>query len=42
MSQFVESVKRLYRSGSIKKDRVVALFESGKITEAEKQYILAL
>lgn len=41
MNPFVESIKRLYLSGSVTEDRVEALCKSGKITEVEKQYILA-
>lgn len=39
-SVFVESMRRLYRDGKVKKEKVVELFESGKITEEEKLYIL--
>lgn len=38
--QFVESIKRLYVNGKISKEKVVELFESCKITEIEKMYIL--
>ena len=41
MRQFVESLKRLYANGKLSKEKVVALFESGKITENEKKYILS-
>lgn len=40
MRQFVESLKRLYANGKLNKEKVVELFESGKITENEKNYIL--
>lgn len=40
MNQFVESLKRLYDNHIIKDDKVIKLFESGKITDAEKAYIL--
>ena len=40
MRQFVESLKRLYADGKLNKEKVVELFESGKITENEKNYIL--
>lgn len=40
MRQFVESIKRLYANGKLSKEKVVELFESGKITENEKNYIL--
>ena len=39
-SIFVESIRRLYRDGKVSKDKVVELFESGKITDEEKSYIL--
>ena len=38
--QFVESMKRLYVSGKVNVEKIVKLFESGKITKAEKLYIL--
>lgn len=37
---FIESVKRLYQDGKIDKKKVIELFQSGKITEEEKLYIL--
>ena len=37
---FIESLKRLYRDGKIDKEKIVELYESGKITEKEKMYIL--
>lgn len=40
MSQFVESLRRLYCSHMISQDKVVKLFDDNKITEQEKQYIL--
>lgn len=40
MRQFVESIRRLYANGKLSKEKVVELFESGKITENEKLYIL--
>lgn len=40
MNQFVESLKRLYDNHIIKDDKVIKLFENGKITDAEKAYIL--
>lgn len=39
-SVFVESMRRLYRDGQVGKEKIVKLFESGKITEEEKGYIL--
>lgn len=38
--QFVESMKRLYKDMKVTKEKIVKLFESGKITEKEKLYIL--
>lgn len=37
---FVESIKRLYRDKKINKEKIVELFESGKISEEELNYIL--
>lgn len=42
MRQFVESLKRLYVDGKVTKEKVIELFESGKITENEKNYILGV
>lgn len=39
-SVFVESMRRLYRDGKVNENKIVELFESGKITEEEKSYIL--
>jgi hypothetical protein len=39
-SVFVESMRRLYRDGQVDEKKIVLLFESGKITEEEKSYIL--
>lgn len=41
MNQFVESIKRLYDSGRVNEQKVIELFESGKISEEERDYILA-
>lgn len=38
--QFVESMKRLYESNKVKKEKVIELHNSGKITKSEKEYIL--
>lgn len=38
--QFVESMKRLYKDGKVNEEKIVELFESGKITKEEKMYIL--
>ncbi len=40
MRQFVESLRRLYVNGKLAEKKIVELFESGKITEKEKSYIL--
>lgn len=39
MNQFVESMRRLYLSDMVSKDKIVELFESGKITKEESDYI---
>ena len=39
-SIFIESIKRLYNSEKVSKEKIVELFENGKITEEEKSYIL--
>lgn len=39
-SVFVESMRRLYRDGKVNEEKIVELFESGKITDEEKCYIL--
>lgn len=38
--QFVESLKRLYKDGKVTEKKIVELYESRKITEEEKLYIL--
>ena len=40
MNQFVESMKRLYKNRKVAEEKIYELFESGKITEKEKMYIL--
>lgn len=40
MNQFVESLKRLYQSERLTTDKVIELFQNGKITEEQKWYIL--
>lgn len=40
MRQFVESMRRLYSGEMISEKKVVELFENGKITEEELEYIL--
>lgn len=36
MNVFVESLKRLYKDGKVSDEKVLELFQSGKITENEK------
>jgi hypothetical protein len=40
MRQFIESLKRLYKNQSINKDKIVELYDNGKINVDEKNYIL--
>ena len=40
MNQFVESMRRLYENEKINKEKVIELFNNGKITMDEKNYIL--
>lgn len=40
-SQFIESLKRLYIKHIINYNKVYSLFEDGKITEEDRDYILA-
>lgn len=40
MNQFVESIKRLYESGKINKEKINDLYINKKIIEEEKKYIL--
>ena len=42
MSQFVESLKRLYNSHMIDEEKVIKLFNDNKIAEQEKEYILKI
>lgn len=39
-SVFVESMRRLYKDMKVSKNKIIELFESGKISEEEKLYIL--
>lgn len=41
-SVFVEAMRRLYRDGKVDEEKVIELYENGKITKEEKNYILAL
>lgn len=40
MSKFVMSLRRLFLLGKIDGEKIGELFESGKISEEEKEYIL--
>lgn len=40
MNVFVESLKRLYKDGKLTSEKVIDLFQNGKITEQEKWDIL--
>ena len=39
-SVFVESMRRLYKDGKVNVDKILELFECGKISEEEKWHIL--
>lgn len=39
-SVFVEAMRRLYRDGNVNEEKIILLFNDGKITEEEKSYIL--
>ena len=39
-SIFVESMRRLYKDMKVNEKKILELFESGKISEEEKWYIL--
>ena len=40
VNQFVESIKRLYDEGKIKKEKIIQWYEEGKLTVEDKLYIL--
>ena len=40
MGLFVDALKRLYQDKKIDMKKIVELFESGKITKEERDYIL--
>lgn len=40
MNVFVESLRRLYLSEKLTTEKVIELFQNGKITEEQKWYIL--
>ena len=40
MSEFVKSLRRLYETNKITKEKIEQLFKEKKINETEKQYIL--
>lgn len=39
-NQFVESLARLYKEGKLGTEKVIELFQSGKISEEDKWHIL--
>lgn len=39
-SVFVESMRRLYKDGKVEMNKILELFESGKINDEEKWHIL--
>lgn len=41
MSQIIESLKRLYHNKMIGKTKIIQLFDDGKITDIERDYILS-
>lgn len=41
MREFVNSLKRLLKSGKITQDKITSLFNEGKITLEEKDFIFA-
>ena len=40
MRQVIESFKRLYEKSILPKEKILALYENGKITEEEKKRII--
>ena len=40
MSRFVESLKRLYKSGKVTEEKLNEMLAEGKITEKELNYII--
>lgn len=42
MRQIIESLRRLHQKGIVDKEKVVALFNDGKISEKEMNYILGV
>ena len=41
MRTLVESLKRLYTKGQVKREKIEEMTASGKITEEEKNYIIS-
>lgn len=37
----VEDFRNLYKAGAIKKEQIDAMYEAGKITKAQYEYILS-
>lgn len=40
MRQFVKTMKNLYKNMKVNEQKIIELFNNGKITEEEKLYIL--
>ena len=40
MSRFVESLKRLYKSGKVTEEKLNKILAGGKITQKEYEYII--
>lgn len=41
MRQFVESLRRLYKAKRIGEEKILTFYSEGKISQEEKEYILA-
>ena len=41
-TQFIESLRRLYKDGKVSKSTIIKLSNDGKITKEQELYILAL
>lgn len=39
---FVESIRRLFKDGKVSKEKVLELFQNGKIVEKELEYVLEI
>lgn len=40
MSEFVDSLRRLYKNNMVCREKIIALFASKRITKEEMEYIL--